>query len=106
MKNKKGIKKIIGKLVFIVTYVVGLNVLQASNVFAAENPLSVIENLSTFIYGLIRAVGMIILAFGVVQIGMSLKSHDPSQRAQGFWALAGGVVVTFTKEIINLITGG
>ena len=104
--KKKINKKLVTKIGFIVAYVIGLNVIQASNVFAAEDPLKVINNLSTFIYGLIRAVGMIILAFGVVQIGMSLKSHDPSQRAQGFWALAGGVVVTFTKEIINLITGG
>ena len=46
------------------------------------------NNLSDFIFGLIRAVGMIILGFGVVQVGMSLKSHDPSQRANGFMTLA------------------
>ena len=27
---------------------------------------------------------MILLGFGIVQIGLSLKSHDPSQRANGF----------------------
>lgn len=76
------------------------------NTFAADDPLSVINNLSNFIFGLIRAIGMIILGFGVVQIGMSLKSHDPSQRANGIMTLAGGVVITFAKEILNLITGG
>ena len=49
--------------------------------FAASDPLTVINNLSDFIFGLIRAIGMILLGFGVVQIGLSLKSHDPSQRA-------------------------
>ena len=39
---------------------------------------SVVNNLSNFIFGLIRAIGMIILAFSVVQIGLSIKSHDPS----------------------------
>ena len=48
------------------------------------------DNLSTFIFGLIRSVGLILLGFGVVQVGMSLKSHDPSQRANGFLTLAGG----------------
>ena len=48
----------------------------------------------------------ILLAFGIVQIGLSLKSHDPSQRANGFLTLAGGVIITFAKEILNLITGG
>ena len=77
--------------------------------FAAEesggNALTAINNLSTFIFGLIRAVGLILTGFGVVQIGLSLKSHDPSQRANGFLTLAGGVIITFAKEILNLIIG-
>ena len=59
----------------------------------------------TLLFGLIRAVGMILLGVGIVQIGLSLKSHDPSQRANGFLTLAGGVVITFAKEILTLITG-
>lgn len=78
----------------------------AKAVYAADDPLSVINNLSNFIFGLIRAVGMIILGFSIVQIGLSIKSHDPSQRANGFLTLAGGVVITFAKEILNIITGG
>lgn len=73
--------------------------------FAANDPLTVVNNLSDFIFGLIRAVGMILLGFGIVQIGLSLKSHDPSQRANGFLTLAGGVIITFAKEILTLITG-
>ena len=52
--------------------------------FAANDPLTVVNNLSDFIFGLIRAIGMILLGFGIVQVGLSLKSHDPSQRANGF----------------------
>ena len=74
--------------------------------YAANDPLEVVNNLSDFIFGLIRAIGMILLGFGIVQIGLSLKSHDPSQRANGFLTLAGGVIITFAKEILNLITGG
>ena len=73
--------------------------------FAANDPLTVVNNLSDCIFGLIRAVGMIMLGFGIVQIGLSLKSHDPSQRANGFLTLAGGVIITFAKEILTLITG-
>ena len=73
--------------------------------FAANDPITVINNLSTFIFGLIRAIGLILLGFGVVQIGLSLKSHDPSQRANGFLTLAGGVIITFAKEILDLIVG-
>lgn len=76
-----------------------------SIVLAAGDPLTVINNLSTFIFGLIRAIGLILLGFGIVQVGMSLKSHDPSQRANGFLTLAGGVIITFAKEILDLIVG-
>ena len=63
--------------------VMAMTVVLGSSVtaFAAGDPLTVVNNLSDFIFGLVRAVGMIMLGFGIVQIGLSLKSHDPSQRA-------------------------
>ncbi|MDR1185317.1 MAG: hypothetical protein LBK67_11060 [Coriobacteriales bacterium] len=73
--------------------------------FAADDPLAVVNNLSDFIFGFIRAIGLILLGFGVVQVGLSLKSHDPSQRANGFLTLAGGIIIVFAKEILGLITG-
>lgn len=75
-------------------------------VHAADDPIAVVNNLSDFIFGLIRAVSMILLGFGVVQVGLSLKSHDPSQRANGFLTVAGGIIITFAKEILNIIVGG
>ena len=73
--------------------------------FAASDTMTVVTNLSDFIFGLIRAVGLILLGWGIVQVGLSFQSHDPSQRSQGFLTLAGGIVITFAKEILNLITG-
>ena len=73
--------------------------------YAAGDPLSIVNNLSDFIFSCIRAIGVIILGWGIVQIGLSFQSHDPSQRSNGFLTLAGGVVVTFAKEILTLITG-
>lgn len=76
-----------------------------TNVYAAEDPIVVVNNLSDFIFGLVQAVGMILLGFGVVQVGLSLKSHDPSQRANGFLTVAGDIIITFAKEILNIIVG-
>lgn len=73
--------------------------------FAASDPLGAVSNLSNFIFGLIRAIGLILLGLGIVQVGLSFKSHDPSQRANGFLTLAGGIVITFAKEILDLIIG-
>ena len=81
------------------TLVCGMSV----TAFAASDPITVVNNLSDFIFGLIRAIGLILLGFGIVQVGLSLKSHDPSQRANGFLTLAGGIIITFAKEILTLI---
>ena len=77
----------------------------ATVAFADDDPIQVVNNLSNFIFGLIRAIGIILLAFGILQLGLSLKSHDPSPRANGMLTIAGGIVITFTKEILTLITG-
>ena len=89
-------------LIIYITFVCSMT-LGAATCFAAGNPITVINNLSTFIFSLIRAIGLILLGFGIVQVGLSLKSHDPSQRANGFLTLAGGVIITFAKEILALI---
>ena len=73
--------------------------------FAAGDPLAAVNNLSEFIFSLIRAIGLILLGFGILQLGLSLKSHDPSQRANGMLTLAGGIVIVFTPEILALVTG-
>lgn len=71
----------------------------------ATDPLAAVNNLSNFIFSLIRAIGVILLGFGILQMGLSFKSHDPSQRANGMLTVAGGLIIVFTKEILNLITG-
>lgn len=73
--------------------------------FAADDPLTIINNLSDFIFSLIRAIGITLLGFGIVQLGLSLKSHDPLQRANGLMTLAGGAVITATREILMRISG-
>ena len=83
--------------------VLNFALLGSATALAAGDPISTINNLSTFIFGLIRAVGLIVLGWGIVQVGLSFQSHDPSQRSNGFLTLAGGVVITFAKEILDLI---
>ena len=99
--NKKSVK--ISRSLFMLYAVMVCGIVFALPAFAASDPLVVVENLSTFIFSLIRAVGLM-LGWGIVQVGLSLQSHDPSQRSQGFLTLAGGLVITFAKEILDLIT--
>ncbi len=71
--------------------------------FADGDPLTIVNNLSNFIFSCIRAIGIIILGWGIVQVGMSVQSHDASQRTQGFLCLFGGLLIAFAKEILTLI---
>ena len=66
--------------------------------FAAGDPLDIVNNLSDFIFSTIKALGVIILGWGIVQVGMSIQSHDASQRTQGFLCLFGGLMIAFAKE--------
>ena len=98
MKKTKTIRKVVfyayTALILITNFI--------TPVYAAND---VVNNFSDFMFGLIRAIGMILLGLGIVQVGLSLKSHDPSQRANGFMTVAGGIVITFAKEILNIIVG-
>lgn len=70
---------------------------------AADDPLTIVNNLSDFVFSCIKAIGVIILGWGIVQVGMSVQSHDASQRTQGFLCLFGGLLIAFAKEILTTI---
>ena len=97
---------VLGKRVVLAAAVMAAVFMTTTTALAADDPLQVVNNLSDFIFGMIRAIGVILVGFGIVQIGMSLKSHDPSQRSNGFLTFFGGIVIMFAKEILTLITGG
>ena len=73
---------------------------------AFADPLTPITKLSEFIGNAIKAIGMIILLFGVVQVGLSVKSHDATQRSQGFLTFLGGMIIAFAQDILAMVTGG
>lgn len=97
--------KTIRKTIFVVYVTLIMVSAVTTPIYAANDPVTVVNNFSDFMFGMIRAIGMILLGFGIVQVGLSLKSHDPSQRANGFMTVAGGIVITFAKEILNIIVG-
>ena len=75
-------------------------------VLAESEAETAINNMSDIIFGIIRAIGIILAGWGLVQVGMSFQSHDPSQRSQGFLCLAGGLIIVFAKSILTAIAPG
>ena len=95
-------QKILRKAKLVLTALAVMMTALTGTVFAAD-PLGTINSLSDFIFSAIKAIGFILLGFGVVQIGLSLKSHDASQRANGFLTFFGGVIIAFAKDILDMI---
>ncbi len=108
IKNEKIAKKLKKgfKLYSLLIIILGILTIFTPNVFAAgDDPISVVNNLSDFIFQLTKVIGGIIVGYSIVQIGLSFTSHDSSQRANGFLFFAGGLIIMFAKTILNLITG-
>ena len=62
-----------------IVLVIAMMSVMAVTAFATDDsdPIGVVNNLSDFIFGLIRAVGLILLGWGIVQVGLSLQSPRP-----------------------------
>lgn len=70
---------------------------------SAEGALDAVNNLSNMIFDLIKVVGLICAGWGVLQLGMSVQSHDASQRTQGVLCILGGLLIYFVKTILTSI---
>lgn len=109
LKSSK-IKKIDRKVQLVTRSVLStLFVIMASCSFvlASDNPAAeAISNFTEIIVGIVTAIGVILAIWGVVQVGLSVPSHDTSQRASGFLALAGGIIVAVAPHIVVSILNG
>lgn len=109
MKNKsillKNHNKTILKSIFCVAFCLMLIACGTLAVFASNSNEAVqsVNRLRDLMFTIVQAIGVIILLWGIVQVGMAIKSHDPSQRAQGFLVIAGGLIIVFSKSILTLI---
>ena len=92
------------RLYFSAALTTALCVALAVPAFAADNdPLTIVNNLSDFIFSCIKAIGVMVLGWGIVQLGMSVQSHDASQRTQGILCVFGGLIIAFAKEILSAL---
>ena len=105
MKKNNKIEKatMVLRKIKMVLMVMAVVMCMMTNTVLAADPLATINGLSDFIFSAIKAIGLILLGFGIVQIGLSLKSHDASQRANGFLTFFGGVIIAFAKDILDMI---
>lgn len=67
----------------------------------STTPDQAINNLGSMIQKIVVAIGVIMALWGVVQVGMSMAQHDPSQRMNGFLVLAGGILVAIAPGVLQ-----
>lgn len=99
-------KKIIPRKIYnFFLFFISLMFFSNNYVYAANDPLVVINNLTDLIYNVVKAIGTIFICFGIVQFGTSFRSHDPSQKIEGVMSIVGGLLMFFAKPIINSLVG-
>ena len=103
---EKDKKKTVLKRYLAISVAVAVVCVAVVPVLAASDAEKAIKNMSDIIFGIIRSIGVILAGWGLVQVGMSFQSHDPSQRSQGFLCLAGGLIIVFAKSLLQAIAPG
>ena len=78
--NKKSVK--ISLNLFALYAVMVCGIVFALPAFAASDPLVVVENLSTFIFSLIRAVGLILLGWASCRSACPCRAMTPASAAK------------------------
>ena len=101
MKNDK--IKMVKRLDIITCTLMVLFSFSAVAFAAPDEPIKVLNNLTDLIFTVLRAVGVILLIWGMVQIALSLKSHDPSQRANSILFIGGAILVFAIQPIVNFL---
>lgn len=70
-----------------------------------ETVLSGIESLKTLVLGCVSGVGVIFLAWGLLDFGTAYSSHDSSQQSQAIKKVIGGLIMIAVPQLITLLGG-
>ena len=77
-------------------------------VFAVDgdtDPVTYINNFYTIMCSVLTAIGAIILLWAIVQFALSLKGHDPGQRASALIGIGAGILLICAPWIVKAIAG-
>lgn len=72
--------------------------------FAATiDPVVGINNLKSVFISIVEAIGVIVLIIGVLFLGSSFASHDPTQRITGLTVMAAGLIIAGASFIVDKV---
>ena len=110
-KNQKSIKRLMSLLscavMFALLFTMSMPVFAEDTTTATQDdPITIIHNFSDLIFGIIAAVGGLMMVWGVVQFAMAVQQHDPSARMQAILVFIGGVLIATARFIVAFIAPG
>ena len=70
-----------------------------------EEVLAPINRLTSMLYSIALAIGTIILIYNVIQLALTLKSHDPSQRSNALLGVVAGVIIILIPQVVRFLLG-
>lgn len=73
------------------------------NVYAANEAIAGLTNLSSLISSIIQIIGVIIAVISFSILGPGLSQHDSSQVRMGLMSLTGAVVMIFHMQILGVM---
>lgn len=106
-KNRRKLLSLICCAIFFALIIaMATPIFAADTTAASDDPISIIHNFSDLLFGIIAAVGGLMIVWGIVQFAMAVQQHDPSARMQAILVLIGGVLIATAKWIVGFIAPG
>ncbi len=81
--------------------VILVTILMATTIVAFADAKDAVGTLADEIFGIVKVVGVVVGLFGIITLGMSISSHDATQRVGGLMLLAGGALVFFAQDLLE-----
>ena len=69
---------------------------------SVTEPLDLLTNM---LYDIVAGIGVIALIFGILQLALAFKSHDPQQKTAAAIGIVGGIILIAIRGIVALIRG-
>lgn len=91
----------------IVCMIAVCTVLLSCAAFASETEAPIMPAVNAFngmVRNIVTIAGGLVAILGAVQFGLSLQSHDPSQKSTGIMTFFGGLIIALAPQIIDWLT--
>lgn len=103
-KTKSMIKKMLTSVVKITAPTPVAMLFISQYVCASQDAIMApINSLKALVIGIIGAIGVIVLGFGILEFGSAVQAQDPSQQTAGIKKIVGGILMASVSLIMGFL---